>query len=133
MKKLVMKLVAAVAGSAMMAAGQGSAFAGTISYTDNVGAQATSYDQTVQLQKFDTTLGTLTGVTISFSSNVHATLSVYNFHSPAGPQTFTNGSATVPISIVGPDNTTATANAVATIASGTVPSSFTPPGPVNAT
>jgi len=97
---------------------QSSAQANSISFSGVVSAQPTPFSADVPLQQFDTTLGTLTGVTIGFSSNVVATVTVF---APFATGSFTNAQAAIPVSVTGPDGSVASATATATQASGTVP------------
>ena len=122
LKKLL--LLTLVVGSAVV--GHGRAMAGAISYSANVSisysadvaAQPTSFSETVSLQKFDTNLGTLTGVTISFTSNVNSIVKVVNL--TGVPQSFTNAQASIPFSVIGPDSSSASGTAVTTVGSGNI-------------
>lgn len=93
--------------------------AGLISYTAQVAAQPTSFDEIVSLQKFDTSLGTLTGVTLSFTADVNAIVSVANFTGQTHP--FTNAQVSIPFSVTGPDSSSASGTAVTSVGSGTIP------------
>jgi len=72
---------------------------------------------------FDTTLGTLDVVTVALSTSITPTIDVFN--SSGGPQSFSNATATIPITLTAPDGITATATAVAGPVSGTVTGVFT--------
>ena len=115
MKNLVMKCAAVVVG---LIVSSGAAFAGTISYDQIVSPQSTSFNVDVALQKFDPTLGTLTGVTISFTADIIANIVVSN--SLLTQQSFSNATASVPVTVTGPGSSTASGTAVAGPASGTV-------------
>ena len=128
LKKLL--LLTLIVGSVVV--GHGRAMAGAITYAANVSitysadvaAQPTSFSETVALQKFDTSLGTLTGVTISFTSNVNAIVRVVNL--TGEPQSFTNAQASIPFSVIGPDSSSASGTAVTTIGSGNIGSGLGP-------
>ena len=115
-------LLTLVVASAVVANGRASA--GTISYSADVAAQPTSFSETVALPKFDTSLGTLTGVTISFTTNVNSIVKVANFTGVTQP--FTNAQASIPFSVIGPDASSASGTAVTTVGSGNIASGIGP-------
>jgi hypothetical protein len=96
----------------------GSASASFVEYSTNIGAQAVSFSTTFSVQKFDASLGSLTGITLSLTSSIVGQLDVFNVLSTA--QSFTNASAAIPVTVTAmtPDTTTVSANAVATVATG---------------
>src|SRR5262249_9395682 len=70
----------------------------------------------VTLPEFNTSLGTLTDITLTLKSSISTEVDVINLTNTA--QRFTNASATAPLTITGPDATSITATAIATVASG---------------
>jgi len=64
------------------------------------------FTDTFTLSKFDTTLGTLTGVTVTLSTTVTPEVDVFN--STTSAQNFTNGTASIPVTVTGPSSTSAT-------------------------
>ena len=122
MKKFALNLSAVVVFAASVVASQSSAIAGSIFYTAHVDPQATSFNTPVGLNRFDTSLGTLTDVTISFTANIVAEVDVFN--STGSSKAFTNAHATIPVSVVGPDGSTASGSAVAGPFSGTALAGF---------
>jgi hypothetical protein len=104
-----------------LAIGQG-AGAQVIVQTFTVPLQPVPINTNFTLNLFDTTLGTLDSVTVALSTSITATVDVFN---SGGTQSFTNATATVPITLTAPDAITATATAVAGPISGTVTGPFT--------
>lgn len=96
------------------------AFAGpsTLDFTATIPTGTVPFSRSVSLPTFDSTLGTLIGITLKVTNNTTAEVDVFN--NTASSQTFTNGSASIPVTLTGLDSTSATASAIATIASGTV-------------
>jgi len=78
---------------------------------------AIPFDLPLQVQQFNTALGTLTGITISVHSTVVADISIYNPTTSALP--FTNAFASVPVEATGPSGASAMSTATANVASGT--------------
>ncbi|HEY0983629.1 choice-of-anchor E domain-containing protein [Schlesneria sp. T3-172] len=115
-------LVALMAVVAVLQNGQ--ADAGIVSYSATVSPQPTSFEEMVSLQKFDSSLGTLTGVTVSFSADVNVVVSVANFTGKS--QGFTNAQAAVPFSVIAPDGSSVSGTATAFFGSGTVASGIGP-------
>lgn len=105
----------AIAIAALLAAGSANAL--TISYSHNTPLSSVPFSDTFNLQLFDTTLGSLTGITIDLVSNVTGQVDIFNGTGSA--QSFTNASAIAPVTVTGPAATSTTVNATATVASGT--------------
>jgi hypothetical protein len=89
-----------------------------ISSSGHISLQDVPFSGVVNLQTFDPSLGTLTGVTIGFSATVASELDVFN--GTALSRSFTNATVSVPVSIQGPEGTTASATALTSVASGSV-------------
>jgi hypothetical protein len=90
----------------------GMAYGDIISYQQTIAdtyADGTGINITIPLQKFDTTLGTLTGVELKQVTNIKPELWVMNFSTVA--QSFTNGSINAKVVFTGPDSTPNTASA----------------------
>jgi hypothetical protein len=66
---------------------------------------------------FDSTLGVLDSVTVALSTSITATVDVFD---TGGTQSFSNATATIPITLTAPDGITSTATAVAGPIGGTV-------------
>jgi hypothetical protein len=96
----------------------GSASASFVEYSTPIAAQSVSYSTTFAVQKFDISLGTLTGITLTLTSNIVGQLDVFNILTT--PQNFFNATASIPVTVtaVTPDTTTVSANAVANLAAG---------------
>jgi hypothetical protein len=86
-------------------------------FSSTVAQQNVPFAHTLAVQQFNPSLGTLTGVTLSVDATVTSVIEVVNISS--GPLTFTNATASVPVMVTGPNGTTASTTAVATLASGT--------------
>ena len=101
--------------AATMAVGGSSLFGGTISFSHTTSTGAVPFTDNFTLQEFDTTLGTLTGITITLSDTATAEVDVFNSTSTA--QGFTNATASIPLNLTGPAsvsvNTTAVAGPIA--------------------
>ena len=99
-----------------------SAFAGTETFNDVIASQSVGFSDTLYITPFDTSLGTLTGVTVTLSTTGTAELDVTNL--TLNNLSFTNGSAkyTVSTTVANIPSTVfnLTDNLTATIASGTV-------------
>src|ERR1035437_9805718 len=61
-----------------------------------------NFSDTLTFNRFDTSLGTLTGVEISMTTAGYGILSVYNNSDNNKKIDFSNGSASVPVLVVGP-------------------------------
>jgi hypothetical protein len=103
----------------LLACAAGTARAGTESFT----AYTTSayanlpINEMLMLQKFDTNLGTLTGVTFTVTNNVSGYISIYN--SDSASHMFTDASAATTVTATGPGSTMAVTTSSVTLASGT--------------
>lgn len=111
--KINTAVVAAIAALGSMAAN-----ASFVEYSSTISPQAVPFSGGFTVQKFDTALGTLTGVTLSLTSNINAQIDIWS--NLAAPATFTNASASLPITVasLAPDSTSLTATAIATVPSG---------------
>jgi hypothetical protein len=98
----------------------GTAHAAFVEYSTTIAAQPVTFSTTFAVQKFDTSLGTLTGITLSLTSSIVGQLDIFNVLSSA--QAFTNASAAIPVVVTAmtPDTTTVAATAVANLAAGVV-------------
>jgi len=99
--------------------------AASVTYYSAVVPQQSDFPFSVDnltLQQFNPSLGTLTGVTLSVDATVVGYIQVYN----SGSQTysFTNATASVPVTATGPGGATASTVATATLASGTAAPGF---------
>jgi hypothetical protein len=72
------------------------------------------------LPKFDTSLGTLTGITITLSTSVTAEVDIFN--ATGSPAAFTNATATIPVTLTSPTET------VSTTTTATTPTGIAAPG-----
>lgn len=83
-------------------------------------SMAVPYTYNFAANQFNPSLGTLTSVTFTVTSNVVASVTVVNLNSTA--QSFTNATASVPITVTGPNSTAVVLTATGTTApqSGTV-------------
>ena len=113
MKSRNIKLIALMATLA-----SGSAFASTQTFTHNTATATGAFTDNFFLSGFNTSLGTLTSVNILLTSSVTGQVNIFNNTSVT--QAFTNASASVPVSVAGPDGTTTSQTATAFQASGTV-------------
>ena len=77
-----------------------SAQAGLISYSHMINQQMPPYSLTFTLTGFDTSLGTLTGVTVTTATSGTANVVVYNFAQQA--QSFTNATAQFNFNVTDP-------------------------------
>ena len=84
----------------LLAAMSVSASAATVSFSHTSATAAAPFTDVFTLQKFDTTLGTLTGILINFATSTTAEVDVFN--STGVSQTFTNATATIPLTLTGP-------------------------------
>lgn len=131
-KKGPPKLSALTATTAVAAIGMGivaptAARAATVSYSATIPQTSVSFTTPFTLPLFDSSLGTLLGAQISLVANTVATVTVFNTAST--PQSFTAATASVPLTITGPDGTFVTATAVTGPVSATVnPGSTSFPG-----
>lgn len=111
-----LKDIALACGLALCASASQAAF---VSYNTTISPSNTPFSTSFTTQLFDSTLGTLTGINLSLTSNVLATLNVFNAGASATP--FTNGQVILPITVTAttPDATSVTAAATAFQATGT--------------
>lgn len=93
------------------------ASAATISFSHTTPSQATPFTDIFSLNNFDTSLGTLTGVTISLAYSTTGEVDV--FDGLGTNQSFTNATSSVPLTLNGPGGLNTTGNAVAGPLSGT--------------
>ncbi len=109
-----------LAAGLLLATLAGPAFAGptTLNFTATIATGSVPFSTSVSLPTFDSTLGTLTSITLKVTNNTTAEVDVFN--NTGTSQGFTNGSASIPVTLTGLDSTSATASAIATVASGTV-------------
>jgi hypothetical protein len=112
------RLLRGLTGSAATCVFASSATAAFVEYSTPITAQAVSFSTTFAVQKFDSNMGTLTGITLTLTSNILGQLDIFNATSAA--QNFTNASTTIPVTVtaVTPDTTTVFANATALVGSG---------------
>lgn len=103
---------------ALLVAMSASASAATVSYSHITPNTAAPFTDNFTLQKFDTTLGALTNILISFATSTTAEVDIFN--NTGVNQSFTNASASGPLTLNGPASATLNAIATATIPSGTV-------------
>ena len=92
----------------------------TLSYSETVPTTGAPYNYNFSLTKFDTTLGTLTAVTLNLTLTSTGQVDVYN--NTGSTQTFTNANSSVPLTVTGvsgPASATVSGNAVASVAAGT--------------
>ena len=94
------------------------ASAAFLSYSAHIAPQAVPFSTSFTLQKFDSQLGTLSGVQLTLRSDITARIDVWS--NLAAPETFNNAFASFPVTVSAqsPDNTSVTALATATLASG---------------
>lgn len=85
-------------------------------YSSTVANQSVPFSYTLPVQQFNPSLGTLTGVVISVDATVEATISVFN--ATGGALSFTNATASIPVTVTGPESVTAATTATATQATG---------------
>ncbi len=118
MKRLARAVGGGVALFACLAIAQ--ANANTITYGPLAFPGGTGpFNNALTFDKFDTALGTLTGVEISMNAAGFAQVNVYNFNS--GPAGFHNANASVPVVVVGPAGVTISTTLFAGPVAGTAP------------
>jgi len=93
--------------------------AGTQSYSVTIPQSSGAFSQPFTLPNFNPAQGFLTGVTITFSYSTTSSVAVVNTN--AAPQSFTNATAAIPLTLGAPAGLSATMNSVAGPLSGTVP------------
>ncbi|MEB3190929.1 MAG: PEP-CTERM sorting domain-containing protein [Snowella sp.] len=90
--------------------------AATISYSHTIAPKTVNYSEDFFLSKFDTSLGTLTSITLSALVEGQAEIDIFN--GTSSDQSFQNATATVPFSVTTPIDTLNASGSVS-IASGT--------------
>ena len=93
--------------------------AALVEYTRTLASGPTPFSSTFSLPLFDSTLGTLTGVSFSLLSNVTGSIDVINILST--PQAFTDAFARIPVKVTSStlDATSVTATYITLLGSGT--------------
>jgi hypothetical protein len=120
-----MKLILATASAALAVAGAASAATETFSYT--VDQSTVPFTQDFTLSGFNTALGTLTGVTLTLDDSTTAEVQIVSLNSTATP--YTDATATIPVTVTGPDGLTVDATVTAGPVAGTAePGLNTVPG-----
>jgi hypothetical protein len=96
----------------------GAAQAAFIEYASVFAPQIGSYSTVFSVQKFDPMLGTLSGVSLALDAQAKADLQVFN--ATAIAQTFSNASATIPLTVdvTTPDGLQLSITALSTVLSG---------------
>jgi hypothetical protein len=97
----------------------GGAISQTLAFGGASPGTVTPFSDTLSFNKFNGTLGTLTGVTIELSSVTYGTVQVVNWS--GNSEGFTSAYAQIPISVSAFSHNFVTTTAQATVASGTVP------------
>jgi len=112
----------------LLACGVGTAQAGTIiTQTFSSPPTPVAWSTTYDANQFNPSLGTLTSVEIEVSSNIVASVDVYNFS--GSPQSFTKATASIPITLTGPASLSLSATGgTAGLAGSAVPGLNTFPG-----
>jgi hypothetical protein len=92
--------------------------AASVTYDSSVvPLQSIPFSYVLSLPKFDPSLGTLTGVTLSVDASVLGMVQIFNISGTT--KSFTNATASVPMTATGPGGVVATTTATAVVASGT--------------
>jgi hypothetical protein len=94
------------------------ASAGLVTQTDNYSSPLASFSAPLTFTKFNTQLGTLTGISITLNLTGTVTSQVHSTSSQA--QTFTGASSTSTVTATGPDLTVISASLLTTPATGTI-------------
>ena len=110
------------AGSLALCAGGASA--AFVEHSTVLASNPTPFSTTFSVPLFNSSLGTLNGVTLSLASNIVGRIDVFNNLSTS--QGFTNAFAAIPVTVTSstPDATSVTAVATALLASGTATPGF---------
>jgi PEP-CTERM motif len=117
-------LTAAIFGAMAVPANAGTK---TLMETATIPTAPTPFTYDFTLPAFDTALGTLTGVDLDITSTTTASVQVYNF--AGASQTFSNATASIPLTVTGPAGLFVTATYSAGPFSGTAaPGLTTVPG-----
>jgi hypothetical protein len=95
-----------------------SAPAAFVQYSSPIAAQAIPFSSAFTVQKFDSNLGSLTGISLTLSSNITARIDVWS--NLAAPASFSNAFATFAVTVTAqsPDTTSVSATPSASLASG---------------
>jgi hypothetical protein len=109
----------AVSVAAADLASTGTAFGATEHFSGSFPSQPTPFTSDVPLTTFNTTLGTLTAVSIELITTANATVRVVNTSGTS--EAFTNAHASVPVSVTGPDGSHASTTTTAGPYNGTAP------------
>lgn len=118
LRKSLMKIKSIVlAGGLMLSAA--AANAALVEYTRTLASSPTPFSSTFSLPLFDSSLGTLNGVSFSLLSNVTGSIDVINILST--PQAFTDAFSRIPVKVTSGtlDATSVTATYITLLASGT--------------
>jgi hypothetical protein len=100
------------------------ASADSITQTFTIPTQTVPFSNPFTFNLFDSTLGTLNSVNIFLGTSATASVNVFNTDPGGAPQSFTNATATIPITATGPAGITVTDTLVAGPFSGTTNSGF---------
>ena len=104
-----MKILLSTAAVALALAGAANAV--TVTYSYSIASTPVPFTSSFTLPSFVTSLGTLTNVEIEVDDTAVATVGIYNANLTAQP--FTNASASVPLTVTGPDGSSITQVVVA--------------------
>jgi len=118
----LIKARAALACAALLAPSYAFATTHVITETYTIAPAAPSYSITFYLPGFDPSQGTLTNIELLLTATTTAVIDVYN--ADLTPETFTNATVSVPVTVVGPASTKVSATVAATEDKGNVPASF---------
>jgi hypothetical protein len=110
--------------AAGLAAAASASRADFVEYSSTIASAYTPFSTTFEVQKFDSSLGLLTSITLSLSSTIVGEIDVFN--STTAPQPFTSAFASVPVSVTTatPNITSVSATATALLASGVAAPGF---------
>jgi hypothetical protein len=100
---------------AMMIGIPNGAYANTVSFTESWSNSGPSLDDTIGLQKFNTALGTLTGVELILSGAANLGVDVFNFSGGAWTGTGTDCCGSIVLTGLGADTTSVALNATGTM------------------
>jgi hypothetical protein len=93
--------------------------AASVTYTSNtISETPVPFTSSVLIQKFDTSLGTLTGISFTIVADITATVKVVNLATTS--ETFTNAFTSDTVTTTGPGGFTLSTTPTASVASGTV-------------
>lgn len=118
MRKQIFRVGVVAIGAVLIGfAWSASAQANTISYSHTTTSQAVPLSDSFSLNGFDPSLGILTGVTLELDTSATAEVDILNFS--GSPESFSNATATIPVTATGPGPTLVTNNLMAGPISGT--------------